>query len=89
MDLEPEKKASMGVWIKMILKILAGIIIFFYVIVENVNKIGKLKSESLNLVKKTEISYDMTNDLLPMHYFSEFSKDQITDRMECLINRNP
>ena len=89
MDLEPEHKASMGIWIKMVLKILAGIIIFFYVIVENVNKIGKLKSESLNLVKKTEITYKITNDLLPMHYFSEFSKNQITDRMECLVNQNP
>ena len=60
--------------------------VFFYIIVQNFDKLNELKQQTLELVKKTNIDYEMNLNTIPVHYFSEFSKLDITNRMACMIS---
>jgi len=65
-------------------KIIVGLSVFFFIVVKNFNKLNHLKSSSLELVKITEIEYEMNVDTLPVHYFIELDKLEVTNRMACL-----
>ena len=68
-------------------KILVGLIVFFTIVLKNINRINTLKSSSLELVKKIKIEYEINEETLPVHYFIEFNKIEITNRMACLKNK--
>ena len=75
-------------YIKSLFAIIVGLSVFFFIILKNFDKLNQLKSQSLALVKKTEIDYEMNLETLPIHYFSEFSKIDVTNRMACMIDSN-
>ena len=60
--------------IKTIFKLIAGVGILLLVLVQHIGMLNTLKSESLNLVSRTDVRYNLTNDLMPVHFFSEFNK---------------
>ena len=69
--------------------ILIAICMFFFIILANFKMLGKIKSQSLDLVKTTELEYEMNINTFPIHYFTEMTKFEVTNRMECLINKAP
>ena len=75
-------------YIQTLFAIIVGISVFFFIILKNFDKLNQLKSQSLALVKKTEINYEMNLETLPVHYFSEFSQIDVTNRMACMIDLN-
>lgn len=66
-----------------------GISSFFFIVISNFNKLGTLKTQALKLVKQTSFEYEMTRATLPVHFFTEFTKFEITNRMECLLHKVP
>lgn len=91
-ELEKTKKlkpqSAFDGYLKRIYKLLVGIFVFFFIIVNNVNKLNTLKSTSLELQKKTKMEYEMNEDTLPVHFFLELDKLEITNRMACLKNKD-
>ena len=65
-----------------------AILVFIFIIVSNVDKLNSLKSTSLELVKKTKMEYEMNEDTLPVHFFLELDRLEITNRMACLKNKD-
>ena len=66
-----------------------GVSSFFFIVISNFNKLGTLKTQSLKLLKETSFEYEMTRTTLPVHFFTEFTKFEVTNRMECLLNKVP
>ena len=87
-DMEPErKKKDKNLYLKPILMVVIGVSLFFFIVLENYNKLNQLKSQSLSMVKSTSLKYKMTSELLPVHHFTYFDKIEVTNRMECLLNK--
>jgi hypothetical protein len=56
------------------------------ILATSMNKVGKPKSVTTKIVLMNEINYTLSENTLPLHFFSEFDKDDITERMDCFIN---
>jgi uncharacterized protein YpmB len=73
-------------------KYLAWFVAFLIVIIvvfTRIKLVGSKKSESIKFDQETFMEYPMDSSLLPIHHFSTFDKDEITNVMECLENHNP
>jgi hypothetical protein len=51
------------------------------------SKNNTIKSQSFASTKKSSLSYNLTSDLFPLHYFTEFTEYEVTNRYECLVNK--
>ena len=88
--LEPAKtKRVYSMYLKHVMMLLIGLFSFIFIISDNFKNLGKLKSESVNLEKTTSQTFYMNNETLPVHFLTEFAKMDITNRMECLMYREP
>jgi hypothetical protein len=69
-----------------------GFFAIVYVLVANFSKIGTEKSQTVSILKYNDLTYYVGDDvsgiasLFPLHMFSTFNKQQVIDRMECLVN---
>ena len=86
---EPEVKASV------VKKVLMGLLtatvvicVIIFVFWSKVNEIGNEKSQTISMVSKNLLIYNMTWTLLPIHKFSQFYIYEIKDRMTCFYNQN-
>jgi len=78
-------------WTKVMISFLTATGIFgaiLYVIISNVNKVGKLKQQQVNLEMEQSFTYNMSSVLLPVHIFATMRKDEIMSRMDCTENLN-
>ena len=84
---EPEKKKEY------FNKIVAGLLLIavvvlgvLYIILDKIGQIGNEKSQTISMVTKTVMLYNMTWTLLPIHKFSNFYLYEIDHRMKCFSN---
>lgn len=92
--LEPEKKhTAYGSKMKLILKLAIVVVIFIQVVLESFKKYGTEKIQVLSTNMHNEFYYHLSEyplmNLLPLHWYLEMNKEDVVDRMECLINKNP
>ena len=94
-DQEPEKEFSpMFKYTKLFLMLAIAAMAVMYILVANFKKIGTEKSQQVSIRKLNEISYDVSNNnsgiqgLFPVHLFTAFNKNEVLDRMGCLINQD-
>ena len=92
--LEPEKKHSAyGSRTKLILQLALVVVIFIQVVLTSFKKYGTEKIQVLSTNMHNEFFYQLSEyplrDLFPLHWYLEINKEDVVDRMECLINENP
>ena len=88
---EEEKKAcSYQKLIKTIVTAVLFIGVFFGVIKDYIDLIGKEKSQKLTYYDRTNLIYDITEipKVLGVHQFTFFNKGEVTRRMQCLLYDN-
>ena len=61
--------------------------LFYFVVLTIVQKYGQPKSEMVSYVPQLFLNYPMTSNLLPVYMVSTFEKVELTNRIECLLNR--
>ena len=61
----------------------------YFLIYKEYLKIGSMKQQSIQFEQIYCLTYPMTSEILPVHQFSDFNKEEINDRMECFINLKP
>ena len=84
---EPELNSwNISSYLKRILVSFFGILLFSWIIYNGAMKNGKLKSQSYDMDKQSILRYNMSQDLLPFHHFTEFAKFEVANRYECLVN---
>ena len=84
---EPElKRPIYKKYMKKILMFVTAMMLALYIILSNTKYIGTMKSQSLSSAKTTNFTFPMSHNLLPVHQFTVFDKQDILNRMECLIN---
>jgi len=66
-----------------------AVVSFIFIVLANLKVLGKMKSQSLDLVKTTELDFMMNRIILPIHLMTKFTKFEITNRMGCLIHKDP
>ena len=66
----------------LILFVIAAIVVID-VFFSKVGDIGKEKSQTISMVSKSELLYNMTWTLLPVHKFSDFLLYEVDRRMRC------
>jgi hypothetical protein len=65
---------------------------FIYVIVSMFSRIGDIKSQQVSINKYNDLSYYIGDDvggiqsLFPLHFFTLFNKNEVLDRMGCLVS---
>jgi Na+-transporting NADH:ubiquinone oxidoreductase subunit NqrD len=52
------------------------------------SEIGNEKSQTISMISKSLLIYNMTWTLLPIHKFSSFYLYEVKDRMSCFENSN-
>ena len=92
-SLEPEKNHSKkGSRLKFMIKMALVVVILFKIVWETVKKYGNQKSQELSTTMHNNYIYDTIENplerLLPVHWFLEMNREDVVDRMECLINNN-
>jgi hypothetical protein len=58
----------------------------FYIVYKNLDNLGQLKQQQVDLIMNSQLSYPMSFNLLPIQIFQTIRKYDITNRMECLEN---
>ena len=81
---EPERERSI------VKKIIYGlfaltivVVVIIQVVLSKINEIGNEKNQSISFVSKSEILYNMTWTLLPLHKFSFYMLHEVDRRMRC------
>ena len=92
---EPERDFSKTAGrLKTMLFAVIGILVIIYILVANFEKIGTLKSQQVSILKYNDLSYNVGDEvgsihnLFPIHFFTLFNKNEVLDRMGCLVNQN-
>ena len=90
-----EPESSSKNYVKYLKKLMTVLVIFYLfteIVLENFNKIGTKKIQTVGTDMKTFYSFDLEEveiyKLLPFHWFVEINKQSVVDRMECLINKD-
>jgi hypothetical protein len=60
----------------------------FYIVYKNLDNLGQLKQQQVDLIMNSQLSYPMSFNLLPIQIFQTIRKYDITNRMECLENQD-
>jgi len=68
------KKVILSSFLKPLAMTVIGLGMFFSIITASLDKLGSLKSQSLKLDKVVSFDFDMNNDTLPVHYFTELTE---------------
>jgi len=94
-DLEPERDFSPTLgYVKLLLLATIGVLAIIYILVANFSKIGSEKSQQVSTLKYNDLTYNVSDsmggitNLLPLHMFTTLNKQEVVDRMECLVSEN-
>ena len=74
-------------YLKKIIRILLMLCFFLYIVLSQSTEIGKLKSQSLGISRVQNMTFVMSSKLMPIHSITTIKKHEITNRMECLVNK--
>jgi hypothetical protein len=66
----------------------AAILIAYFLVYMKLGKIGSAKSQKLDFNLVHDLSYDMTSSLLPFLFQLSLYKQDVLNRMSCLIDQN-
>lgn len=78
----------------MVLLAIIGLFAVIYILVANFKKIGSEKSQQVSVLKYNDLTYYVGEEvggiqnLLPLHFLTTFNKNEVLDRMGCLVNNN-
>lgn len=88
--LEEKKACSYQKAIKTIITALLFVGVFFGVVKDYIDLIGKEKSQKLTYYDKTNLTYDIFDIpyKVPAHHFTFFNKEEVTNRMRCKLYDN-
>lgn len=81
-------------YVKLAVLLVVGVLACIYIVYANFSKIGSEKSQQVSILKYNDLSYMIGNDdggiqnLFPLHFFTTFNRQEVLDRMNCLINDN-
>jgi hypothetical protein len=76
----------------MAIMLTVGVLAAIYIVVANFSKIGSEKSQAVSILKYNHLTYNVANEvggigtLFPLHMFTMFNKNEVLDRMGCLVN---
>ena len=95
-DLEREEPESSATnyfkYLKILTTLGVGTYLFIEIAIKMFKKIGKIKLQNTSTEMKKALYYNLTkyppDELLPFHWFMELNKQDVVDRMECLINND-
>ena len=95
-DLEREEPESSATnyfkYVRLLTTLFVGVYLFIAIVYDAFLKIGVEKIKNTSVAMKNILSYDLekypTDELLPFHWFMEVNKQDVVDRMECLINED-
>jgi hypothetical protein len=92
---EPEKDFSNTLgYIKMAIMFTVGVFAAIYIVYSNFSKIGSEKSQAVSILKYNDLTYNVANEvggigtLFPLHMFTMLNKNEVLDRMGCLVNQD-
>ena len=88
--LEEKKACSYQKAIKLIITAILFVGVFFGVVKDYIDLIGKEKSQKLTYYDKTNLTYDIFDIpyKVPAHHFTFFNKEEVTNRMRCKLYDN-
>jgi hypothetical protein len=69
---------------------LVGLGVFVAVVSPYLNLLGTEKSQSMEPIKRTNLTYTITDlpELLPVHQFAFFDKEELHDKMACKLKED-
>ena len=86
---EPERNKSK---VKKILYTICFLMIIIIVILQiflsKISEIGNEKSQTISMVSKSDLAYNMTWTLLPLHRFNFFMLHEVDKRMKCFADES-
>ena len=92
---EPERDFSPTLgYVKLLILAVIGVFAIIYILVANFSKIGSEKSQQVSILKYNDLTYNVSDSvggitsLFPLHMFSTLNKQEVVDRMECIVSEN-
>ena len=92
---EPERDFSPTLgYVKLLLLAIIGVLAIIYILVANFSKIGSEKSQQVSILKYNDLTYNVSDsvggitNLFPLHMFTTLNKQEVVDRMECIVSEN-
>lgn len=90
---EPESSATnYQKYFKKFVTLCVVVYLLIAVVVESFKKIGQEKIQTTGTIMMIAFNFDLNrytpDELLPFHWFMELNKQDVVDRMECLINKD-